>query len=211
MKRQGIINWLLAIVVGVSSWVLGNAIHSAYAGYSPASTFGSYSYENGSCSTIVDPVSVVFTFGSGYYNNPYQHASLSDHGYWWNEDGSGQYFVDDFGCSSTDDGAATAGGQSDRYHARWETASTDTYGQSYAATPHLEEWVWDIWQITGHHCVRSGGFTNARYKVAADFLGSSHGHTFNYNNYWGNTTAILKCNGQYVGSDGYVWYIDLRY
>ncbi len=208
MNRDRITNWALVVVVSVSAWVAGGAIRSAHAGYSPASTFGSYSYSDPSCATITDPVTVAFTFGNGNYNHPYQHASLADHGNWYNEDGAGQYFYDDFGCSSTDDGAAT--GSYDRYHMRWETASTVAYGQSYAATPHLEDWNWDFWPFSGHHCVRPGGFTTARSKVSNDFSTSGHAHPVNSNNYWRNVSAILKCDGQYVGSDGYVTYIDLR-
>lgn len=208
MRGSRAANWLLAVVLGASSWILGNAIHVAYAGYSPASTFGNWSYDDSSCSTITDPVSIVFTWGNGYYNHPYTHASLADHMGMTNEDGAGQYFLDDYGCSSTDDGAATPG--NDRTHMRWETAATVSDGQSYAATPHVEDWVWNIWPpFTGHHCVRPGGFTSARSSITYWFAVSSHQHSYNSNNYWGNTTAILKCDGQYVSSDGYVWYIHL--
>lgn len=107
------------------------------AAYSPASTFAGYSYESG-CSTIIDTITVVFTNGSGFNDDPYQHARYSDHGGFSTHTADhDQYFYDyDYGCSSSDDGAAT--GDHDRTHFRNEVAATTAYGQSYAATPHVE-------------------------------------------------------------------------
>ena len=183
----------------------------AQAGYSPASTFDGYSYKDSGCSTAVDPVSLVFTNGSGFYDDPYQHAKYSDHGGLSTHTADhDQYFYDDGGgCTTSDDGAAN--GSHDRLHFRNEVASTVAYGQSYAATPHTEEWVWDFWPFSGHHCVHWYGFTEGRYQVYTPFTTTaSDGHSGNVNNYWGNTMAIEKCNNEYAYTNGYVWYVDLR-
>lgn len=191
----------------LTAWILGGLLHRANAGYSPASTFAAYSYDSSACSTIVDPITVVFTFGSGSYSDPKDHASQSDHGD-WDDSGGGQYFSDDYGCSSEDGSAATGGASSDRWHMRWETAYTTVTEQSYAATPH-----WDDFILFSGHCVHSDGFTSGRAQVTSDFSGASDGHWYSTSNYWGNTASILKteCNpDEYASNDGYVNYIDLR-
>jgi hypothetical protein len=201
---------ILAILVVVVAFAARATAELTRAGYSPASTFAGYSYEESSCSTAVDPITIVFTNGSGAIDDPYQHARYSDHGGLSTHTADhDQYFYDyDYGCSSSDDGAAD--GSHDRLHFRNEVAYTTAYGQSYAATPHTEEWLWDYWPFTGHHCVHWYGFTEGRYQVYTPFTSTaSDGHAGTTNNYWGNTMAIEKCDNEWAYTNGYVWYIDL--
>lgn len=142
-------------------------------------------------------------FGNGWPNHVYNHARRLDHGYMTTRRG-GQYFWDDYGCSSTDDSAAIGGTFSNSVHMRWEVAWTETTGQSYSATPHYEEWDWEEWT----HCVRPGGFAAGRSYVYDGFVNGG-GHTNAWPNYWGNTEYILKCDGQWVNGDGYVYYISM--
>jgi len=194
----------VALLLGSIVMIRANA-RIVHAGYSPASTFSSYSYEAG-CSTAVDTITIVFTNGSGSYDDAYQHGQYSDHGEFDTHEAQGdQYFQDDYGCSTNDDGAATASGRSnDRWHFRDEVAATTAYSQSYAATPHYDEWEWDIWPFTGHHCVDTYGFTNGRAYVYDHFTSASDGHSGNQSNYWGNTMAIAKCHGEYAYTNGHV-------
>ncbi len=99
----------VALLLGSIVMIRANA-RIVHAGYSPASTFSSYSYEAG-CSTAVDTITIVFTNGSGSYDDAYQHGQYSDHGEFDTHEAQGdQYFQDDYGCSTNDDGAATAPG-----------------------------------------------------------------------------------------------------
>lgn len=191
------------------AWFAGASLRGADAGYSPLTTFLGYSYENSSCTSASDPVTVVFTFGSGSASEPYSHASLSDHGD-WDEHGGGQYFSRDSTCSSSDDSAAD--GDHDRSHMRWEMASTTIADYSHAATQHQETWHWDIWPFTGHNCVHPDGFVDARDEVMDlwDNTSDSHNIIGPPYNYWGNTALIEKCDDEMAGSDGYLAYIDLR-
>lgn len=199
-------------LVSVAALIIGYAIAAvatAQAIGPLTSTFGIYSYDDSSCNVAVDPIGVVFLNGSGAYNHPYQHASRSDHGMWsYGGSNPGQFFWDDTGCTSGDWDAANGSGNSSRSHMRWEHAQTTDSGQAYAATPHYEEWVWDFWP-TGHHCVRSGGFSTGRNGIQFQWITNGNKHPYNYWSYWGNTFAPLKCDGQYVGGDGNVLYIDM--
>ena len=161
-----------ALVVG---WVVGTAA-TAYAIGPLTSTFATYSYDDASCNVATDPIGVVFTNGSGAYNQPYQHAARSDHGTWsYGGSNPGQYFWDDTGCTTADWDAANGSGNSSRSHMRWEHAQTTDAGQAYAATPHYEDWVWDLWP-TGHHCVRPGGFSTGRNGIEFQWITNGNKH-----------------------------------
>lgn len=91
---------------------------------------------------------------------------------------------------------------------RWETAYTTDGGQAYAATPHYEDWVWDFWPFSGHHCVRPGYFDSGK-TAAVNLWYANNKHPDLYYSNWGNTFAPLKCDGQYVGGNGIVVYVNV--
>lgn len=200
----------LAVVAGIFGWALASGLQAGAVG--PLSqTFSTYSFRDSSCNQSSDPIGVVFTNGSGSYAHPYQHASRSDHGSWtYGGSNPGQYFWDDTGCTSGDYDAANGSGSASRSHMRWEHAQTTDAGNAYAATPHYEEWVWDSYPFSGHHCVRPNGFSTGRDGVQYQWVTLGNKHPDTYWSYWGNTYAALQCDGQYVGGDGWVIYIDMR-
>ena len=184
---------LTALIV-VVAWQMGGALQTANAGYTPGSTWSGYTYFDSSCSTLMDPVSVVFTFGNGAVHNPHDHWDISDHGDWFRHGGSTtQYFVEDGVCTAHEHSAATSRVFHDGWHARYVVDWTTLSGQSYAATPHWDDWDWP-WG----HCVRPpDGYTKARNEVKSKFTTSQHDHT-SITNWWANTDPIEKCSGQLV-------------
>ena len=203
--------WLLLGVLAVANvWAWDSLATSVKAGYTPLATFGQYSYSSSSCSTIVDPVTIVFTFGDGSWDDPHDHYKISDHGDWDGSANGGQYFYDDTsGCSGTDDHAGTSGGwptPNDGWHARWEVAWTTLTSHSYAGTPHWDDWDW----TENTHCVREDGFTDGRDETKGNFESSAHDHSV-VANYWNNDEPIKKCGDEYAANwDGKVYYVDLR-
>ena len=200
---------LLSLILA-TAWIWAGGLSPVEAGTTPYYTFGQYSYKTSACSTIVGPVTIVFTFGDGTYSDPHDHYAIADHGDWDGDANGGQYFYDDTSeCSSTDDHAGTSGGwptPNDGWHARWEVAWTTATEQSYAATPHWDDWDW----TENTHCVREDGFTDGRNETETNFESSAHGHDA-VSNYWGNDDPIQKCGNEYAANDdGYVVYIDLR-
>ena len=67
--RRERLPWLqvavLVALIGVITAALVNMAQPVIAGYSPAGTFNGYSYKYSGCSTITDPITIVFTNGSG--------------------------------------------------------------------------------------------------------------------------------------------------
>jgi hypothetical protein len=208
-KRKHGAYMLAASALAAAGWGLGDIRSANAADYPIDQTFGMYSYGDSSCNNIVDPISIVFTHGNGAHNHVFEHAKRGDHGE-WEEKGGGQYFYDNYGCSSSDDSAASNNGYlRDRYHMRYEAAFTTNGGHAYASTPHFDDF--DAGYAT--HCVRPDGFTKGRTDIYENWLMSPsqvpQEHNSWFWSYWGNTVAIHKC-GDYTRNDGWVIYLDMR-
>ena len=214
-RRFAILGGMLLLLV--AAWGLGAALGKVSASHTPPTVFGGYSYTNSSCTTITDPVGTVFTFGSGAKSQVYDHAKRDDHGEWEVKAG-GQYFYDNFGCSSSDGSAASNNGVGkDRYHMRYEVTWISSTGQSYAATPHFDDFDFDPLPT---HCIRPpghsgpndpGGFVEGKWNLWPNWtVVNPDPHDSTTDVYWGNDELIQKCSNQYAQGDGYVDYIEMN-
>jgi len=203
---------VISITVGVA---LAAGLRGASASHDIQTTFWGYSYDNSGCTTIKDPIGVVFTQGSGSLAQVYDHAKLSNHGGWATRAG-GQYFYDTGaapggGCTSYDDSAASNDGNSgcgDRWHFRYEVAWNPEGGHSYASTPHFDKGN-GTWPFTCHHCVPQDGFTQGKTAVMQHWSWDTGLHPTSESKYWGNTAQAQQSCGYASGGTGWVWYLSM--
>ncbi len=199
-----------AIVIVLATAQFSRASHQI-------SSTGHYSHSNGSCTSKVDPVTIVFTGSASTGNvnqNLIQHTAL-DHGaspFPQNFSTSGQCLqqtVDKSSCALL---ACTR----DHIRGRQAAVTNPTYGTTTQATPHHEDWVTAaIGCFPGNHAVDKGGlqtggtsgFDRGRTLVFNGFNGQS-GHTITTFN-WGNTMEFAQCDGDMAGSNGLVYYITI--
>jgi hypothetical protein len=193
----------VAVVLAITAYFAGGVAHHAFAGYSPATTFGHYSYSNSTCTQIVDPIGTVFTQGTGEYYMGQVGNHAQHHGGWGTSSfGSQRFYTDADGCQNQHSQAADGSFWQDRHHMRWRAAWTTITGFSFAATPHWEE-------VDGFtHCVPSDGFILGKNEIWSLWV-QQGAHTGTRNSYWGNTEEIQKCGSTLAANNGFVDYIPL--
>lgn len=213
----------------ISLLILGTIAVSVFlmTGSSPSeahAVFDTYQYSVTSCpasySKQVDPITIVFTrnaIGTRTFNHIEAHTG-------WSSPATGsshQYFASHGYCGQNDEQKATAcsgnnGNNCTRYHIRarkTEHADT-TWGTTGVGTPHHEDWVWSCNYGSGGHAVDKGGvntggasgFDQGRVAIYNAFRYTYH--TLEQVSVWGNTREFKQCDGDYAGSNGYVyWYL----
>jgi hypothetical protein len=183
---------------------------------SPASahfTRPEYSYNssawagNSPCSDREDPVTVVFKGDVAY---PAESSSTLQAVTGWSVAGNpgSKYVSVEGGCRVAATERASDSANHDRYHIRFWDAHCGGYqcwNRFTAGTPHWEEIVWCRQQYPGH-AVTQDGFDRAKRRVKDAFR--SRGYNV-WDVWWGNTLTKQQCSGNYAGSNGTTWYIQL--
>lgn len=184
--------WIVALTCSALVLVAGGG--AARADFSS----GSFSYNSGSCSSHVDPISVVFYGYTAFYSQARADFQARS-GWGGNDDGAGQYGISHGYCTPMDGQSYSGCGSCDRYHMRYnQTHHVDTKGRyETVATPHYEV------ETGCGHATRT--FTGARTQVI-NIMSPAYSYSWQY---WGNYEARPQCDGTSVANDGWVAWIDL--
>jgi hypothetical protein len=168
-----------------------------------------YSYNNDTCTEISDPVTVIFyKYATGGYSNNH----VQGHTGWTGGDGGGQNFESHGRCYPGGKHSESAGATSSRFHIRMrKTYDGDAnWGDTTAATPHHEDFIWYCGHAVDKGGVNRGeglwsGFDQGRSRIY-DALYGTNGHYFAGYPYWGNTWEVQQCDGDWAGSQGTVYW-----
>jgi hypothetical protein len=165
-----------------------------------------YSFNDGSCSKRVDPVTTIF-----FYNAyaPWVNRHIPHHGVWVNDvtyEGSVeplQYFWDANWCTPLWGAWASASALAgSRYHVRFREGHyvDPVYTNFSLSTPHHE-----TRQSCGHVVDPTvngwSGFDQGR-KELANTMAAPAGPHYSYYQYVGNAMQMTQCNGALAGSNG---------
>jgi hypothetical protein len=159
-----------------------------------------------SAATRVDPLNVVF-FGWGTWGRA--ASQIESHAGWTATSGSTQYLVDHGGCRPPH--AQRASGLGARFHVRIRGQHQDPeLGWTAVGDAHHEDLV--LLPLPCGHAVDSNGpggsgFDQGRDELRNRFAAAGHAwHAV----WWGNTQSFKQCDGDYAGSDGWTFFVELH-
>jgi hypothetical protein len=178
-------------------------------------TAGQYTHKGcpGTSSNRIDPINIVF-YNWGTYDRAAR--STEAHAGWYDQGGSGQYFVDHGNCYFMHTQRAQSGVASSRFHIRFRGQHSDTlWGWTTTGDAHHEDLVfgfsgcWDNGGWGGHAVDANGpngsGFDQGRRELRTRI--EAGGHSW-FSQQWGNTQNFQQCDGDWARSDGTVVFLN---